>query len=94
MMSVTQLRLDRWMDALISIDDAVIEGKNPNMTLLSFKLTCSYSHIHEIFKLLEFKKFINTEKHGREYDVMITKLGREVAKNIRNIKILLEDKDE
>lgn len=91
-MSVTELRLDKWMDVLVFVDDELLKGKNPNATSLSFGLNCSYSHIHEILGLLESRNFINTEKHGREYIVNITILGREVAKNIRNIKkILLEE---
>ena len=89
-MGVKELRLDKWMDALLTIDKLLLDGKNPNVTVISFSINCAYSHVHEIFGLLESRKFINTEKHGRRYEVTITPKGRDVAKNIRNIKKLLD----
>lgn len=81
-----ELTYARWMDVLLAMDDAVILGKNPNMTLITYQLGITHSHVFNIFHILERKLLITTEKNGRTRYVTLTNNGRSVANYIRNIK--------
>ena len=65
----------KWMQLLAHVED-------DNLSRLSYKLDCTYSHLTKIMKEFEEKGWVNREKHGRTITNTLTEKGREIQRNV------------
>jgi DNA-binding MarR family transcriptional regulator len=71
----------------------LIQLKNHNSeiyaSVLAKQIDCTYSHVVKILQEMEKSDLVAFKKQGRLKLLELTKKGREIAKNIENIKNLL-----
>ena len=71
----------------------LIQLKNHNSeiyaSVLAKQIDCTYSHVVKILQEMEKSELVAFKKQGRLKLLELTKKGREIAKNIGNIKNLL-----
>jgi len=68
----------KWMQLIVHIEDA-------NLSRLSFKLDCTYSHLTKLVKEFEDNKWITREKKGRTIVNTLTPKGKEMQQNIVSV---------
>ena len=80
-----ELRLDKWTDLLVALDE------KKSLSEISYALQMTYSHAHTLLTEFEQRKWIKTQKIGRRRNINILAKGNKVFNTVKELQILLEE---